>query len=79
MSDKPEKVKRFVEWVAAPEGGLESMAGDSPLLEGIEETPWATDEEVEHARAALARMGREEPLTEEQAGALEAIVLPRER
>jgi DNA/RNA endonuclease G (NUC1)/S1-C subfamily serine protease len=79
MNGKPEKVKRFVEWVAAPRGGLESMAGESPLLEGIDETPWATEPEVEHARAAVARLERDEPLTEEQAGALEAIVLPRER
>jgi endonuclease G, mitochondrial len=77
--DKPEKVKRFVEWVAAPQGGLESIGGESPLLEGIEETPWATESEVEHAREAVAQMERNEPLSEEQAGALEAIVLPRER
>jgi endonuclease G, mitochondrial len=79
MSEKPEKVKRFLQWVAAPQGGLESMTEESPLLEGIDETPWATESEVEHARAAVARLERDEPLSEEQAGALEAIVLPRER
>jgi len=80
MSDeKPAKVKSFLEWVSAPGGGLESMTGESPLLEGIEETPWATEQEVEHAREAVARMERDEPLSDEQAGALEAIILPKER
>jgi DNA/RNA endonuclease G (NUC1) len=79
MSDvSSAKVKRFLEWVAPP-GGLESLAGESELLEGIEETPWATEAEVEHAREAVARIERDEPLSDEQAGAIEAIILPKER
>ena len=75
---KPEKVKRFAKWIA-PQGGLESMAGESELLEGIEEVPWATEQEKEHAREAVARVESDEPLSDEQAGALEAIILPKER
>jgi endonuclease G, mitochondrial len=77
-AEKPAKLKRFLEWIA-PHEGLESLAGESTLLEGVEETPWATEPEVEHAREAVARIERDEPLSEEEAAALEAIILPKER
>jgi hypothetical protein len=51
-AEKPGKVTRFLEWIS-PEDGLESMAGESTLLEGVEETPWATEVEVEHAVEAV--------------------------
>jgi DNA/RNA endonuclease G (NUC1) len=83
MSERPEQVKHFMEWIAAPRGGLESMAAESPLLEGIEKPPRVTEAEFEaelgHAREAVARLERDESLSVDQAGALEAIVLPRER
>jgi endonuclease G, mitochondrial len=76
--EKPAKVKRFLEWVA-PRGELESLPGESELLEGIDETPWATEPEVERAREAVERLERDEPLSDEHADALEAIILPKER
>jgi endonuclease G len=76
--DRSAKVKSFLEWVAPP-GELESLAGDSELLEGIEETPWATEPEIERAREAVARIERDEPLSDDEADALEAIILPNER
>lgn len=76
--DKSAKVKRLLKRVA-PTGGLESAGGESEVLEGIERVPWATEAEVEHAREAVARMERDEPLSNEQTDALEAIVLPKER
>jgi endonuclease G len=76
--EKADKVKGFLEWIA-PSSGLESMAGEPEVLRGIEETPWSTDVEVERAVEAVGRLERNEPVSEEQADALEAIVLPKER
>ncbi len=76
--EKPAKVKRFLEWLA-PQGGLESLGGESELLERIDETPWATEVELEHAREAVGRLERNEPLSDVHADALEAIILPKER
>jgi endonuclease G len=79
MSDAtPAKVKRFLDWIAPP-GGLESVGTDERLLVGIEETPWSTEAEVERAGKAVRRLGRNESLSVEEANALEAIVLTRER
>ncbi len=79
MSDaKPAKVKRFLDWIA-PRGGMESAGGDAPLLDRIEEMPWSTEAELEHASEAVRRLERNESLSVEEASALEAIVLPRER
>ena len=79
MSDaKPAKVKRFLDWIA-PRGGMESVGGDAPLLDRIEETPWSTEAELERASEAVRRLERNESLSVEEADALEAIVLPRER
>ena len=76
--EKSTKVKQFLEQVAPP-GGLESTAGESELLAGIEKLPWATETEVEQAREAVGRMERDEPLSDDQVGAVEAIILPKER
>jgi endonuclease G len=76
--EKTAKVRRYLEWIA-PEGGLESTGGDPSLLEGVEETPWSTDEEVERAADAVHRLEQNEELSPDDAGALEAIILPKER
>jgi endonuclease G len=80
MSDgKSLQVKRFLEWIAPREGGLEAMAGESSFLEGIGETPWSTEEEVDRAREAVGRLDRNESISAEDADVLEAIILPKER
>src|SRR5688500_214633 len=76
--DRAAKVKRYLEWIA-PEGGLESLAGEPTLLEGLADVPWSTAVEAEHAGEAVRRLDRGEDLSPEQTGAIEAIVLPRER
>jgi hypothetical protein len=77
--DKAERVRRYLDWIA-PQDGLESLTGEPRLLEGIDETPWSTTaEEVERAAEAVGRLERAEPVTEDQADALEAIILPKER
>src|SRR5215203_3729525 len=76
--DKAERVKRYLDWIA-PQDGLESLAGEPRLLEGIDETPWSTAPEVERAAEAVARLERAEPVTPAEADALEAIILPKER
>jgi hypothetical protein len=53
------KVTRFLEWIA-PRRGLESVAPGERLLEGIEETAWSTDAEIEGASAAVGRFERNE-------------------
>jgi endonuclease G len=76
---KADRVKDFLRWIR-PEDGLESaFAEGSSHLDGIEAPPWATEAEVEQALEGAARLGRDEPLSPEQADALEAIILPRER
>jgi endonuclease G len=76
--EKSAKVRRYLEWIA-PEGGLESLAGEPILLDGIEETPWSTGAEIERAAEAVRRLERDEQLSADDADALEAIVLPKER
>jgi endonuclease G, mitochondrial len=76
-SEKSARVTSFLEWIA-PEGGLESM-GRPSVLDGIEETPWSTEPELERATEAVGRLERGESLSDEGADALEAIVLPKER
>jgi endonuclease G, mitochondrial len=76
--EKSAKVRRYLQWIA-PEGGLESLAGEPVLLDGIEETPWSTGAEIERAAEAVRRLERDEQLSADDADALEAIVLPKER
>ena len=38
--ERAAKVKRYLEWIA-PEGGLEAMASEPTLLEGLADVPWA--------------------------------------
>lgn len=76
--EKADKVKRYLEWIAPP-GGLESTGGESSMLEGLEETHWSTEVEVERAVEAVGRFERNESILPEHADALEAIVLPKER
>lgn len=79
MSDeKVDKVRRYLEWIA-PEGGLESMAGEPAPLEGLADVPWAEAVDAEVAADAVRRLGRGESVTLEQTDAIEAIVLPKER
>jgi endonuclease G, mitochondrial len=72
------KVAGFLEWIA-PEDGLESMAAERSFEAEIEETPWASGEEAVRAGEAVGRLHRGEALSVEDAAAIEAIVLPRER
>jgi endonuclease G len=77
---KPERVTSFLSWIApAPGGGLESVGGEPPVLAGVDKVPWATAQEVELARDAVARIAGNENISVEHADALEAIVLPKER
>jgi endonuclease G, mitochondrial len=76
--DRSAKVTGFLNRIA-PRSGLEAAGGEPEVLAGVEEVPWATGAEVEHAREAVARMERDEPLSDEQTDALEAIILPKER
>jgi endonuclease G, mitochondrial len=77
-NDKTEKVKRYLEWIA-PEGGVEAMAGEPEVLEGLADVPWATAVDAQIAADAVRRLGRGEDVTPEQADSIEAIVLPKER
>jgi hypothetical protein len=58
--ERAAKVKRFLDWIRPKEAGLESLAGESDFLEGIEETPWSSEAEVAQARAAVRRIERDE-------------------
>ena len=79
MSDeRAERVKRYLEWIA-PEGGLEAMAGEPTLVEGLADVPWATAVDAERAGEAVRRVQQGNTLTPEQTSVIEAIVLPRER
>jgi endonuclease G, mitochondrial len=74
------KAKRFLEWIAPPEGLEALAAGTKPeLLEGVAEAHWTTDEDVERARETVGRLERDEPLSEEDSFIAEAIILPNER
>jgi DNA/RNA endonuclease G (NUC1) len=55
------------------------VAEEPRLADAIARDPNATDEEKGHARAALDRLKKNEELSEPQADALEAIILPKER
>jgi endonuclease G len=81
MTDaKSAKAKRYLEWIAPPEGIEAIAAGPEPeLLAGVAEAPWTTDEDVERARETVGRLERNEELTPHDGDALEAIVLPNER
>jgi hypothetical protein len=63
--EKSEKVTSFLEWIA-PREGLESLAGEPGVLQGIEETEWATEAEVERAVEAVGRLERNESVADEQ-------------
>jgi endonuclease G, mitochondrial len=76
--EKSAKVLSYLEWIA-PESGLESLAGEPILLDGIEETSWSTGAEIERAAEAVSRLQSNEELSVDDADALEAIVLPKER
>jgi endonuclease G, mitochondrial len=79
MSDeKTEKIKRYLEWIA-PEGGLEAMADDPAVLEGLSDVPWADLVDAERAAGAVRKLGRGEDVSRDEADAIEAIVLPNER
>jgi hypothetical protein len=49
------------------------------VLEGIEDTPWATSPEVQLATEAIRRLERRESLASDHLAAVEAIILPNER
>lgn len=76
--ERAEQVKRYLEWIA-PAGGLEAMAGEPTLLEGLADVPWSTAVDVERAGEAVRRLQQGSTLTPEQTSVIEAIVLPRER
>jgi endonuclease G, mitochondrial len=76
--ERAERVKRYLEWIA-PEGGLEAMAAEPTLLEGLADVPWSTAVDVERAGDAVRRLQQGSALTPEQTDVIEAIVLPRER
>jgi endonuclease G len=76
--ERAEKVKRYLEWIA-PEGGLEAMAAEPTLIEGLANVPWAEAVDAERAGDAVRRLQQGSSLTPEQTDAIEAIVLPRER
>ena len=70
------KAERFLEWIAPPEG-IEALAtGTKPeLLEGVADAHWTTDEDVERARETVDRLGRDEPLSPEDAFIAAANIL----
>lgn len=76
--ERAAKVKRYLEWIA-PEGGLEAMAAEPTLLEGLADVPWAAAADAERAGEAVRRLEQGTALTPEQTDVIEAIVLPRER
>ena len=76
--ERTAKVKRYLEWIA-PEGGLEAMAAEPTLLEGLADVPWAAAADAERAGEAVRRLEQGTALTPEQTDVIEAIVLPRER
>lgn len=76
--ERAAKVKRYLEWIA-PEGGLEAMASEPTLLEGLADVPWAVAADAERAGEAVRRLEQGTALTPEQTDVIEAIVLPRER
>ena len=78
-TDKQTKVTGYMQWIATTPGGLESMAGESSVLEGIESAQWATDDEMQTATDAVERLARRDPLADDHVDALEAIILPKER
>jgi endonuclease G, mitochondrial len=79
-SDKSTKVQRYLEWIApTPPPGVEAAEGGPSVLEGLENTHWATEPELHLAGEAIDKVQRNEALTPEHVDAIEAIVLPKER
>jgi endonuclease G, mitochondrial len=70
--------KRFLDWIAPPEG-VEALAASGELLDGVAEAPWTSDEDVERANETVARLERGQPLTPRDDQVVEAIILPNER
>jgi endonuclease G, mitochondrial len=80
VSARRSQVRRYLDWIAPPEG-IEALAsGAKPeLLEGVAAAHWTTDEDVEHAEETVRRLERGEPLSERDSFITEAIILPNER
>jgi endonuclease G len=76
--ERADKVKRYLEWIT-PEGGLEAMAAEPTLIEGLADVPWADAVDAERAGEAVRRLQQGDTLTPEQTDVVEAIVLPKER
>jgi endonuclease G len=79
-ADKSAKVQRYLDWIApTPPPGVEAAEGGSTVLEGLEDTHWATEPELHLAVEAIDKLQRNEALAPEHVDAIEAIVLPKER
>ena len=68
----PESIARRIPDEATQESSLESTGG-------FEATPRPVDEQLEFALSGLQKVHREEDLRPDEANALEAIILPKER
>jgi DNA/RNA endonuclease G (NUC1) len=79
-ADKSARVQRYLDWIApTPPPGVEAAEAGPSVLEGLENTHWATGPELQLAVEAIDRLQRNETLAPEHVDAIEAIVLPKER
>ncbi len=77
--NRKQRLKGYMEKISPEEGMLESLSDDDHLLEAIESDPKASDEEREDAKRGLERIKTGQNVSDAEADALEALVLPKER